>query len=158
MDKKATLITAGALLGLGAIYYFGIYLPSKDKNGAGTGGGSGSSGSGTSGKRGDNFPLKRGSRGDRVKALQLYLNHAGSYGLEVDGVFGRRTQAAVETELSASGGPVVKQVSKEYFDLFVLPYVTPLLASTNTAGYTYQWDIGHSNSFSNYVSNAILNN
>ena len=41
------------------------------------------------------FPLKIGSRGDIVKALQKALNKKFTSGLEVDGIFGRKTKAAL---------------------------------------------------------------
>ena len=40
--------------------------------------------------------LKKGSKGQQVKNLQKYLNWFGSYGLEVDGDFGTKTQKAVK--------------------------------------------------------------
>lgn len=39
--------------------------------------------------------LRRGSKGIQVKLLQTKLNLAGDYGLQVDGDFGRKTEAAV---------------------------------------------------------------
>jgi peptidoglycan hydrolase-like protein with peptidoglycan-binding domain len=52
--------------------------------------------------------LKLGSRGSCVMVLQKWLNYVGNYGLAVDGVFGRQTQAAVmdfqrKTGLSVDG-------------------------------------------------------
>lgn len=40
--------------------------------------------------------LSYGSSGDDVKKLQSYLNQVGNYGLDTDGVYGSKTQAAVK--------------------------------------------------------------
>lgn len=40
--------------------------------------------------------LSYGSSGDDVKELQSYLNQVGNYGLDTDGVYGSKTQAAVK--------------------------------------------------------------
>ncbi len=45
------------------------------------------------------FPLKMGSKGKEVEALQKYLNDKYSAGLEVDGIWGEKTDAAVQTSL-----------------------------------------------------------
>ena len=41
-------------------------------------------------------PLRRGARGQAVRVLQGHLNHRGFDAGVVDGIFGRRTKAAVE--------------------------------------------------------------
>ena len=45
---------------------------------------------------GDNLPtLRRGSRGDAVKQLQVMLNEQTGAGLNQDGIFGAKTESAV---------------------------------------------------------------
>ena len=60
-----------------------------------SGGGSSSSGGGSS-YSSSGFPLKKGSGGSEVKALQKYLNSVGKYGLVVDGKFGSKTADALK--------------------------------------------------------------
>ncbi len=45
------------------------------------------------------FPLKLGSKGAEVLALQKYLNDKYSAGLEADGIWGTNTDSAVQTYL-----------------------------------------------------------
>ena len=60
------------------------------------------------------FPLKQGSRGKEVEALQRFLNQTDSTNkLTVDGIFGGATQRAW---LKEQNGNVVTQ---EYYNLFV---------------------------------------
>ena len=78
----------------------------------------------------DSFPLKRGSKGNRVKALQKYLNDSSSgYALATDGLFGPLTEAAVQSEQTPFeqfkvGYPnaVFGQVSEEYYNDFVVGF------------------------------------
>mgnify|MGYP003112318015 FL=1 len=79
------------------------------------------------------FPLRKGSGGDKVKALQKFLNDAGSYGLAVDGKFGNLTENAVLNEQMGFDGDdkswqnfknfypdaVKGQVTEEYYNLFI---------------------------------------
>lgn len=54
--------------------------------------------------RQDDFPLKIGSRGDRVKALQAALNKiAPQFNLKLDGDFGSKTYDALITGFRATG-------------------------------------------------------
>ena len=46
--------------------------------------------------------VRSGSRGDDVRQLQQLLNQRG-YGLDVDGIFGSRTQSAVRDWQQRSG-------------------------------------------------------
>lgn len=61
--------------------------------------------------------LKLGSKGAEVKTLQTALNKACPYGLTVDGVFGKKTEAAVKdfqkhNDLSVDGIAGAKTWSK----------------------------------------------
>ena len=47
--------------------------------------------------------LKKGNKGNKVKYLQKFLNWYGSYGLKVDGVFGAKTKAALESFQKKTG-------------------------------------------------------
>jgi hypothetical protein len=67
------------------------------------GGGSGGSGGGSGSTRNDDFPLKKGSRGNNVKRLQdallkLNPNSLPKYG--VDGDFGNETEAALMMQMA----------------------------------------------------------
>lgn len=84
--------------------------------GSGSGGGA-SSGAGESTNTPKNvFPLKVGSKGREVIALQKFLNAAdSSYKLKADGNFGALTQAAVQNEIPGRASTV----SQEYYNDFV---------------------------------------
>ena len=73
------------------------------------------------------FPLKLNSGGDKVKALQIFLNDEGSYGLDADGKFGPLTLEAVKNQQSPFSdfkmsfpNAVLGEVSEEYYNSFVL--------------------------------------
>ena len=75
----------------------------------------------------DSFPLKLNSGGDKVKALQIFLNDEGSYGLDADGKFGPLTLEAVKNQQSPFSdfkmsfpNAVLGEVSEEYYNSFVL--------------------------------------
>jgi len=53
------------------------------------------------GKGDDNFPLQKGSKGQRVTRIQMLLNRAGA-GLKEDGDFGAKTEAALKTYYGAT--------------------------------------------------------
>lgn len=69
----------------------------------------------------DNFPLKLGSRGPNVKILQQSLNNLsltlGFTRLTEDGVFGSKTQDAVNKALSK------KEVTQDDFNTYILPFL-----------------------------------
>jgi LPXTG-motif cell wall-anchored protein len=126
------LIAGGVLvLGIGAYIFMKrrqkkkmdlLYeVPSKSSPSGSGGGGSSYSGRG--------FPLKKGSGGNKVVALQKYLNESGSYGLDVDGKFGNKTKGALEQEQSpfenlkvSYPSEVFGQVSEEYYNDNVKQY------------------------------------
>lgn len=60
------------------------------------------------------FPLKRGSRGDNVKCLQRFLNAHNDTGilapLQIDGIFGPKTQNMLSTLYSIS------EVSQSFYN------------------------------------------
>ena len=126
MDKglKITLITVG-VLGTGVGLYFLLKKPRTSSNGFNLnpttpssnnkGGGGGYSDLG--------FPLKRGSAGENVKNLQIFLNNSSGYGLTEDGKFGPATERALISEQSPFSAfkamypnAVEGQASKEYYD------------------------------------------
>lgn len=102
-----------------------------DFGGNGSGGGSGNgSGGGEIGCGGSytkqGFPLRRNSCGTEVSKLQAFLNSSGSYGLVVDGKFGRLTENAVKDEQapfdsfkSMYPNAVRGQVTQEYYNDFI---------------------------------------
>lgn len=63
----------------------------------------GGGGTSSTTSRNDNFPLKKGSKGERVKVVQKFCNWAKDCGLTVDGDFGSRTEAAVKKCVSVDG-------------------------------------------------------
>ena len=60
----------------------------------------------------DNFPLKIGSKGDKVKSLQTWLINVGGIKLKngVDGMFGKETESALMAFKQRDN------VSQEYWD------------------------------------------
>jgi peptidoglycan hydrolase-like protein with peptidoglycan-binding domain len=105
IDNKTLWIGGGILLlaGLGTGAYF--YFRKKEENKTGGGQSSSSGSSSPSGfcRYDDSFPLKHGSCGNKVTALQKILHvlgadlgNTGSKGDGVDGKYGDKTQAAVK--------------------------------------------------------------
>jgi hypothetical protein len=76
------------------------------------------------------FPLKKGSTGRQVVALQLFLNNADSNNnLSPDGIFGPLTEAAwkneqrpFETFKMMNPDAINGQVTKGYYDTFVYQF------------------------------------
>lgn len=79
----------------------------------GTGGGDADAGTSAE----SNFPLKYGSRGERVKALQAYINKMWGLApvscdympLAEDGIFGAKTEASCELFLNT------KEITEEWY-------------------------------------------
>ena len=125
MAKKNTtkyLVIAGLTAFVGVVAYVVIRRRQKQKEESlinplpiSTGGGGYGGGSSYSDK---GFPLKKGSGGSKVEALQEYLNDVGDYGLVVDGKFGKNTESAVKEEL----GNGIKTISETYYNDFVKEY------------------------------------
>lgn len=72
------------------------------------------------------FPLKKGSGGEKVKALQRFLNESSGYNLVVDGKFGNLTEGAVISEQTPFDvfkgmypNAVKGQVSESYYKEFI---------------------------------------
>ena len=61
----------------------------------------------------DAYPLKRGSRGEEVESLQLMLFDLGFLADEPDGIFGRKTEAAVKAWQKYSGVKQTGQMNEE---------------------------------------------
>ncbi len=104
MKNKGTIITVSVCLAIiiaVAIYFF-VIRKKKTTSTSGTTPSSGSSSSSTpptvaptAGLYTDsNYPLRQGSGGNRVKALQSGLNLTFASGLDIDGKFGSKTEAA----------------------------------------------------------------
>jgi hypothetical protein len=75
------------------------------------------------------FPLKKGSRGPKVEAVQRFLNKEDNANLKVNGRFDqatldawRRQQYPFEGFLQSWPNAVEGEMSKEYYDLFVKDY------------------------------------
>lgn len=81
------------------------------------------------------FPLKRGSKGDKVKQLQRYLNINYSSGLVVDGDFGPKTEAALNTATGLS------QVSESWYQNNVLNVNIPTVTDKDNDGIPDSIDI-----------------
>lgn len=113
--KKSTKIALGViggviiLGGLGTWLYFKNKNKSDEQNGDSLDKGSGdastkpnySTGSSSESASNDDFPLKRGSRGERVAQLQKLLVCYGSLPnkeSEIDGIWGARTENAMQSQ------------------------------------------------------------
>lgn len=95
-----------------AVYFF---LKKRKNGGDSNGGGSSSSSSSgsssnsssssSSGSGNDNFPLRYGSRGTRVRGLQYIINgvSGNSSLLTVDGIWGKKTDSAVKQYIARTG-------------------------------------------------------
>lgn len=82
---------------------------SSTGGGGATGGGGGGGGGGSS-----DFPLQKGSRGSKVRDVQRYLNMRYRSGLEEDGIWGSKTEAAInknERTSSLSSADYAKMIS-----------------------------------------------
>jgi hypothetical protein len=71
------------------------------------------------------FPLKQGSKGLKVKQLQAGLNIKDNAGLDVDGIFGPKTEAALEKYYK------IKTLSEYNYDKYVKPYLKQINAELN---------------------------
>ena len=94
-------------------------------NGSANGSGGGEIGCG-GGYTKQGFPLRRNSCGIEVAKLQEYLNNSGSYGLVVDGKFGRLTENAVKDDQSPFAefksmypNAIQGQVTQEFYNDFI---------------------------------------
>ena len=74
----------------------------------------------------DDFPLKKGSRGERVEKLQEFLNKTNNESLVVDGIFGSKTEAAVKRNQAPFSSfkqmhpdAVEGQVQQKFFRTFI---------------------------------------
>lgn len=79
------------------------------------------------------FPLRRGMKGDRVELLQKGLNRQFQAGLDTDGIWGRKTQKALEKHKVAT--PITSAAWNQMlrFMGFPDPYGTaPAVANTGT--------------------------
>jgi len=93
------------------------------------------------------FPLKKGSRGPKVAALQRFLNKEdGSANLQVNGKFDKATLAAWKRQqypfegfLKSWPNAVEGQVNEDYYNLFVKEYegVTEGSANESNANGTF---------------------
>ncbi len=88
-NKKKIIIIVIIAIILGVILYFILRKPKPA-----------ALPSGSTPVNPDNFPLKIGSTGTEVKAVQKYLNDKYSAGLVVDGSWGPATDAAVQKYLN----------------------------------------------------------
>jgi peptidoglycan hydrolase-like protein with peptidoglycan-binding domain len=96
--KKITWIIVVAVIILVSWYFFGDLLTGKTPPpGAGSAGG-GSSSKATAkvaAPSGSTFPIKYGDKSDAVKSLQEALNGRYNAKLDVDGIYGPKTRAAL---------------------------------------------------------------
>jgi len=97
------------------------------------------------------FPLKRGSKGDKVKELQKFLNIKYSSGLVVDGDFGPKTQGALNTATGLS------QVSESWYQNNVLNVNIPTMVDRDNDGIPDTIDIDGGDG-TGVSSNAVGNN
>lgn len=124
--KKVLIILAVLILGITTFFVVKRYLGNKASATDGDTSGSGSTSSNSTPNT-KAFPLKRLSQGAEVRHLQSWLNATGPYPpyrnldsqiqphntINVDGIFGPKTEAALKT---ATGG-VYSYVTKAYYDM-----------------------------------------
>lgn len=125
--KKVFILLAMLILGITTFLVVKRYIGSKSSESqGGTNDGSGGN-TGGSVANSKVFPLKRLSQGAEVRHLQRWLNSTGPYppyanidatiqphnSINVDGIFGPRTEAALKT---ATGG-IYTYVTKAYYDM-----------------------------------------
>lgn len=128
MTKKQKSILVGILvisLVAGLIYYVAVKVINKSKNSSENDlSGSESSGTSTTVQISSQFPLQKGSSGEKVKTLQRWINAqaqamAGfvtvpNAPLTVDGVFGNKTEAAIKF-IASYGWQAQNATSKEIY-------------------------------------------
>jgi len=102
--KKKTLIIIVLLIIFAIIITF-ITIKVKKRNNLSSSTNS-SSNSGT-------FPLKQGSRGTEVKNVQNMLNKIIPADLEVDGIFGPKTEASLQKRVG------LRQLTKKQYEKFI---------------------------------------
>ena len=91
--KAILIILALAAVALVAYLVYRSRHKDDDKDGGTTPASNGSGSGSTSGTTG--FPLKRGSKGDKVKFIQKYINWVNfNSALTVDGIWGDKTETA----------------------------------------------------------------
>ena len=66
------------------------------------------------------FPLKKGSEGVMVKDAQAFFNKTIGAGLDVDGIFGKQTEAAVE-KYFAKENKVENEITLEFYNTVIAP-------------------------------------
>ena len=124
--KKVLIILAVLILGITTFFVVKRYLGNKASATNGDTNGNGDN-QGSSTPNTEAFPLKRGSQGAEVRHLQRWLNASGPYppyqnldsqlqphnAINVDGIFGPKTEAALKT---ATGG-IYSYVTKAYYDV-----------------------------------------
>jgi|GEM_PF-2043008 len=133
-NKKVIIVIVLILLVIGIAIGYSVYQKKKRKalmEGATEGGSTKVPGTGTGGtpvQYSDEFPLKIGSKGNNVTALQYAINEGcpevGSK-IAVDGVFGPQTEAASNLCLADQNGHVNGQVSYSEYK-----YLTKRISTT----------------------------
>tara|TARA_R110000803_G_scaffold16317_1_gene44737 strand:+ start:21390 stop:21779 length:390 start_codon:yes stop_codon:yes gene_type:complete len=112
----ATIVTISLLRRRRLRKELGIETPSSDGGSSNT----------TEPAANEDFPLKKGSKGERVKKLQDFLNRENNESLAVDGIFGSKTEAAVKrnqapfsTFKQMHPNAVEGQVQQKFFRTFI---------------------------------------
>lgn len=103
-NKTIVWIVVG--IGLAALLWYILSRKAKDTTGSGTGNGGSGTGSGSSGTGSSptvdpecankGYIYHKGSRGEEVKFIQWHLNEDLGLNLDIDGIWGPKTQAAWE--------------------------------------------------------------
>lgn len=117
--------------------------------------------------RNDNFPLKKGSKGERVKVVQKFCNWAKDCGLTVDGDFGSRTEAAVKKCVFVDGveANYVSETAYNTMNTILAKYKTradyiasqsPKQATTPTIPTSQQAQADFVNSFTDTGMHSII--
>jgi len=117
--KKKVIIIIIVLALLGAATFFIVKKVKQNKTGTTSSGTSSAS----------TFPLKQGSRGNEVKTVQSALNKILENLLDVDGIFGPKTEEALYQKVG------LKQLTKKQYDAFLSVFAKIIMASG-----LYQWE------------------
>ena len=114
-NAKKFIIPGVILAAVGLLLYFGFFRKSAASTTPGTTLPGGSTPNTNTTSASETFPLKQGSRGDKVRELQQFLNRRilpPLVALDVDGIFGPKTEAAL---FQVTGR---KQVTEAEFNLY----------------------------------------
>ena len=162
--KAILIILALAAVALVAYLIYRRFHKNDEEGGttsASNGSGSGSA-SGTSTTGNDNFPLKKGSRGEKVKFVQQYINWVnGKTALSTDGIWGANTELwARKTFLVNQNDTRSLEIDVEDYNAMVriwnFSHNNNLTYAQFSANYHYNYQTGKVEKVSGSSSSSVL--